>query len=67
MHFLNWMLWFQQRVLALLKREKLNEVLLAMGLSDKRIEGSIRISFGDTTSQEDIDTFKKHLMKYMEK
>ncbi len=41
------------------KREKLNEVLLAMGLSDKRIEGSIRISFGDTTSQEDIDTFKK--------
>lgn len=40
------------------KRGKLNEVLLAMGLSDSRIEGSIRISLGAQTSEADIQTFK---------
>ena len=34
------------------KRNKLNEVLAAMGLSDKSIEGSIRLSFGATTTKE---------------
>ncbi|MBX5318495.1 cysteine desulfurase [Staphylococcus caprae] len=40
------------------KRGKLNEVLLAMGLSDTRIEGSIRISLGAQTSEADIQAFK---------
>lgn len=40
------------------KRGKLNEVLLAMGLSDSRIEGSIRISLGAQTSEADIQAFK---------
>ena len=41
------------------KRNKLNEVLAAMGLSDKSIEGSIRLSFGATTTKEDIARFKE--------
>ncbi|MCG9794963.1 cysteine desulfurase family protein [Staphylococcus argenteus] len=41
------------------KRNKLNEVLTAMGLSDKAIEGSIRLSFGATTTKEDIEKFKE--------
>ncbi|MEK5197521.1 cysteine desulfurase family protein [Staphylococcus sp. FSL H8-0121] len=41
------------------KRGKLNEVLLAMGIPEKQIEGSIRLSMGQTTTQADIDTFKE--------
>lgn len=41
------------------KRGKLNEVLLAMDISDKRIEGSIRLSFGETTTQDEINEFKE--------
>ncbi|MBJ7886383.1 aminotransferase class V-fold PLP-dependent enzyme, partial [Bacillaceae bacterium HSR45] len=41
------------------KRGKLNEVLLAMGISEKQIEGSIRISMGQMTTQKDIDSFKE--------
>ncbi|ATV04393.1 aminotransferase class-V protein [Staphylococcus aureus] len=41
------------------KRNKLNEVLTAMGLSDKAIEGSIRLSLGATTTKEDITKFKE--------
>ena len=37
---------------------KLNEVLMSMGLPDNKIEGSIRLSLGDMTTQEDIDQFK---------
>jgi cysteine desulfurase len=40
------------------KRGKLNEVLMSMGLPDNKIEGSIRLSLGDMTTQEDIDQFK---------
>ncbi|RRJ15204.1 cysteine desulfurase, partial [Pseudomonas aeruginosa] len=40
------------------KRGKLNEVLLAMGISERQIEGSIRISMGQMTTQKDIDSFK---------
>ena len=57
MHFLNWISWFQLQALAHLKR-KLNEVLMSMGLPDNKIEGSIRLSLGDMTTQEDIDRFK---------
>ena len=57
MHFLNWISWFQLQALAHLK-EKLNEVLMSMGLPDNKIEGSIRLSLGDMTTQEDIDQFK---------
>ena len=57
MHFLNWISWFQLQALAHLKR-KLNEVLMSMGLPDNKIEGSIRLSLGDMTTQEDIDQFK---------
>lgn len=49
------------------KRGKLNEVLLAMGLSDSRIEGSIRISLGAQTSEADIQTFKDIFKWYMKK
>ncbi|MGX0262917.1 cysteine desulfurase family protein [Staphylococcus capitis] len=38
---------------------KLNEVLLAMGVPDARIEGSIRISMGVHTTEEDIQRFKE--------
>ena len=41
------------------KRGKLNEVLLAMGVPDTRIEGSIRISMGVHTTEEDIQRFKE--------
>lgn len=41
------------------KRGKLNEVLLAMGVFDSRIEGSIRISMGVHTTEEEIQAFKK--------
>ena len=40
------------------KRGKLNEVLLAMGVPDARIEASIRISMGVHTTEEDIQRFK---------
>ena len=40
------------------KREKLNEVLLAMGIKDNRIEGSVRLSMGETTTEKDIEQFK---------
>lgn len=40
------------------KRGHLNEVLLSMGISESRIEGSIRISMGDLTSADDIKGFK---------
>ncbi|MCM3294410.1 cysteine desulfurase family protein [Staphylococcus capitis] len=41
------------------KRGKLNEVLLAMGVPDARIEGGIRISMGVHTTEEDIQRFKE--------
>ncbi|BAW90552.1 cysteine desulfurase family protein [Staphylococcus capitis] len=41
------------------KRGKLNEVLLAMGVPDARIECSIRISMGVHTTEEDIQRFKE--------
>lgn len=41
------------------KRGKLNEVLLAMGVPDARIEASIRISMGVHTTEEDIQRFKE--------
>lgn len=41
------------------KRGKLNEVLLAMGVPDAGIEGSIRISMGVHTTEEDIQRFKE--------
>ena len=40
------------------KREKLNEVLLAMDIKDNRIEGSVRLSMGETTTEKDIEQFK---------
>ena len=40
------------------KREKLNEVLLAMDIEDHRIEGSVRLSMGETTTEKDIEQFK---------
>ncbi|WP_105992553.1 cysteine desulfurase family protein [Staphylococcus simulans] len=40
------------------KRGHLNEVLLSMGVSESRIEGSIRISMGAVTTEEDIKGFK---------
>ncbi|MCU5746116.1 cysteine desulfurase [Staphylococcus sp. SQ8-PEA] len=40
------------------KEAKLNEVLLGMKINDARIEGSIRISFGNTTTCNDIQEFK---------
>lgn len=58
MHSLNKILWYQLRARAL-QRGKLNEVLLAMGISEKQIEGSIRISMGQMTTQKDIDSFKE--------
>lgn len=44
------------------KVKKLSHVLKAMGLSDERIQGAIRISFGRYTSLEDIDHFTDCLM-----
>ncbi|MBO0379189.1 cysteine desulfurase [Staphylococcus hominis] len=40
------------------KREKLNEVLLTMDIEDNRIEGSVRLSMGETTTEKDIEQFK---------
>lgn len=40
------------------KKEKLNEVLLAMDIEDNRIEGSVRLSMGETTTEKDIEQFK---------
>lgn len=40
------------------KREKLNEVLLAMDIEYNRIEGSVRLSMGETTTEKDIEQFK---------
>lgn len=40
------------------KREKLNEVLLAMDIEDNRIEGSVRLSMGETTTEKDTEQFK---------
>lgn len=48
------------------KRGKLNEVLLAMGISDTRIEGSIRISTGVNTNDKEIQTFKEIFNKVYE-
>ncbi|PTE68002.1 aminotransferase [Staphylococcus devriesei] len=41
------------------KRGKLNEVLLAMDIREDKIEGSIRLSLGETTMAQDIESFKK--------
>ncbi|MCJ1656137.1 cysteine desulfurase family protein [Staphylococcus sp. NRL 16/872] len=41
------------------KRGKLNEVLLGMNIREDKIEGSIRLSLGDTTTKEDINQFKE--------
>ncbi|MCI2947773.1 cysteine desulfurase [Staphylococcus caledonicus] len=41
------------------KRGKLNEVLLAMDIREDKIEGSIRLSLGETTTAQDIESFKK--------
>ncbi|PTJ07454.1 cysteine desulfurase [Staphylococcus simulans] len=41
------------------KHSRLNEVLLAMGISESRIEGSIRISMGAITTESDIEGFKE--------
>ncbi|MCP6711751.1 hypothetical protein NL489_30840, partial [Klebsiella pneumoniae] len=41
------------------KHSRLNEVLLAMGISESRIEGSIRISMGAISTESDIEGFKE--------
>lgn len=41
------------------KKASLNEVLLAMGIPTKQIEGSIRISMDSYTTEADIETFKE--------
>ena len=48
------------------KKASLNEVLLAMNVPRKQIEGSIRISMGANTTQEDIQTFKDNFYKVYE-
>ena len=53
----NWILWCRLQVHVRLKR-KLNEVLLAMDIEDNRIEGSVRLSMGETTTEKDIEQFK---------
>ena len=40
------------------KREELNEVLLSMGIKDNKIEGSVRLSMGETTTEKEIEEFK---------
>lgn len=47
-------------------KASLNEVLLAMNVPRKQIEGSIRISMGANTTQEDIQTFKENFYKVYE-
>ena len=56
----NWILWYRLQVHVRLKK-KLNEVLLAMGIKDNRIEGSVRLSMGETTTEKDIEQFKDKL------
>lgn len=41
------------------KKASINEVLLAMGIPTKQIEGSIRISMDSYTTEADIETFKE--------
>lgn len=41
------------------KQSKLNEVLLAMHIDETRIEGSIRVSLGNKTTEADIEQFKQ--------
>ncbi|WP_204171693.1 MULTISPECIES: cysteine desulfurase family protein [unclassified Staphylococcus] len=48
------------------KKASLNEVLLAMGITEKRIEGSIRLSLGSHTTVEDIEDFKAQFIKVYE-
>ncbi|MDK9865576.1 MULTISPECIES: cysteine desulfurase family protein [Staphylococcus] len=48
------------------KKASLNEVLLAMNIPRKQIEGSIRISMGANTTQEDIQIFKDNFYKVYE-
>ena len=43
------------------KREKLNEVLLAMDIEDNRIEGSVRLSMGETTTEKISNNLKINL------
>ena len=40
------------------KTEKLKEILLTMDIEDNRIEGSVRLSMGETTTEKDIEQFK---------
>ena len=48
------------------KKASLNEVLLAMGITEKRIEGSVRISLGSQTTAEEIENFKTQFIKVYE-
>lgn len=48
------------------KRGHLNEVLLSMGVPESQIEGSIRISMGALTSEDDIEGFKTAFEKVYE-
>jgi len=48
------------------KKASLNEVLLAMNIPKKQIEGSIRISMSAYTNETDIQTFKKSFNKVYE-
>lgn len=48
------------------KKASLNEVLLAMRITEKRIEGSIRLSLGSHTTVEDIEDFKAQFIKVYE-
>lgn len=41
------------------RRDKLNEVLQAMRIPDKQIEGSIRLSFSSQTTRESVEQFKE--------
>ncbi|EKU50223.1 cysteine desulfurase family protein [Staphylococcus massiliensis] len=41
------------------KHSSLNEVLLAMGIDEKNIEGSIRLSFGSLNTMAELEPFKK--------
>jgi cysteine desulfurase len=48
------------------KKAELNEVLLGMGISKSNIEGSIRLSLGANTTDEDIATFKEVFIQVYE-
>ena len=56
----NWILWCRLQVHVRLK-EKLNEVLLAMDIEDNRIEGSVRLSMGETTTKKISNNLKINL------